>query len=125
MNTFQRPSAADTPDADTKRAQSRDSLFLTARLRLAGQQADFTDVRVRNLSAGGMMVELAEPTDMNTVVELEMRGLGMMRGRIAWYAEGRAGIALDKPIDPQKVRKPVGQGTHTPHHAKPIVSRVR
>ena len=71
------------------------------------------------------MVELADPAEINTLVELEMRGVGLMRGRVAWYAEGRAGIALDKPIDPQKARKPVGQGSHTPSHAKSVVSRVR
>ncbi|KQM64825.1 hypothetical protein ASE75_06950 [Sphingomonas sp. Leaf17] len=125
MNIFHRPSASDTSDAESKRAQIRNSLFLMARLRLVDTQTDYTEVRVRNLSAGGMMVELPDPTDMNTRVELEMRGLGLMRGRVAWYAEGRAGIALDKPIDPQKVRKPVGKGNHTPAHAKPIVSRVR
>ena len=125
MNTFRRPAATVQPDADSKRAQSRDSLFLVAKLRLIDHQAEFTDVRVRNLSAGGMMVELADPADIDTPVELEMRGVGLMRGRVAWYAEGRAGIALDKPIDPQKARKPVGHGAHTPPHTKGLISRVR
>lgn len=125
MTSFQRPIISDASDGESKRTQSRDSLFMTARLRLVDEQADFADVRVRNLSAGGLMVELADPADIDTVVELDMRGLGLVRGRVAWYAEGRAGIALDKPIDPQLVRKPVGQGAKTPTHAKPLVSRVR
>ena len=50
-----------------------------------------------------------------TTVTLEMRGLGEMTGTVAWWTQGRLGIALDRPIDPSRARKPVGTGTTTPN----------
>jgi hypothetical protein len=97
-----------TAAADTSAAK-RDSLFLNANLRRAGD-ARVLPVRVRNLSAGGLMAELAEPFDADAAVEVEVRGIGWISGRIAWHTEGRTGIAFDRPIDPQRARKPVGGG---------------
>lgn len=93
-------------EAGSQRTRSRDSLFLTARMRV-GTETVAHDVRVRNLSEGGLMVEVAKPLPIGTAIMLEMRGLGEVRGAVAWYAEGRAGVALEKPIDPKKARKPV------------------
>ena len=86
--------------------RGRDSLFLLANLRLKGD-ADAVAVRVRNLSAGGLMAELPVPLDGDVAIEIEVRGLGWVPGRIAWQTEGRVGISFDKPIDPRKARKPV------------------
>lgn len=93
-------------DAGSQRARSRDSLFLTAQMRIGTETAAY-DVRVRNLSEGGLMVEVAKPLPIGTPITLEVRGLGEVRGNVAWYAEGRAGVALERPIDPKKARKPV------------------
>ena len=97
------------PDDDasaSQRTRSRDSLFLMAHMRL-GLDSTMQDVRVRNLSEGGLMLEVAKPLPIGTVVTLQVRGLGEVRGNVAWYAEGRAGVALEAPIDPKKARKPV------------------
>jgi hypothetical protein len=94
--------------AAAQRSDPRDSLFLTAKFRLQGETA-VEQVRVRNLSAGGLMIELADDIDPDTPVEIEVRGLGRISGKIAWRAVGRAGIAFDKPVDPKKARKPVGK----------------
>lgn len=88
-------------------AAKRDSLFLNANLRRLGDSHALA-VRVRNISAGGLMAEVAEPFGPDAEVEVEVRGIGWIRGRIAWQTEGRAGIAFDTPIDPQRARKPVG-----------------
>lgn len=95
-----------------KRQRKRDSLFLSARLRL-GDATSVHEVRVRNLSAGGLMAELPISAEAGTPVRLEMRGLGEMTGTVAWYTHGRLGIALDHPIDPARARKPVGAGRAT------------
>lgn len=87
----------------------RDSLFLMAQLRRPGRP-ESVSVRVRNLSAGGMMAETPEPLDPDAPIEVEVRGLGWIPGRIAWHTEGRTGIAFDRPVDPQRARKPVGAG---------------
>lgn len=101
----------------TKASRGRDSLFLTARVRLDGER-DEQEVRIRNLSAGGLMAELGRTVPVGTAATLQLRGIGEVFGRVAWCAEGRVGIALDTPIDPKLARKPVGKGAKTPFYAK-------
>jgi len=91
-----------------KRNQDRDSLFLKATLRFA-TCADPGEVRIRNLSAGGLMAEAALQVPRGEKVELQLRNIGWIRGTVAWVAEGRIGIAFEHPIDPKLARKPVGQ----------------
>ena len=105
------------------RVRKRDSLFMTAALQLPDAPGA-QEVRVRNLSSGGLMVELDRVVAPGTVVTLQMRGLGELTGSVAWCTRGRVGIALDQPIDPKLARKPVGNGTTTPIYAKPLIARV-
>ncbi|OAN60187.1 PilZ domain-containing protein [Sphingomonas sp. TDK1] len=104
-----------------KRSGVRDSLLLTAQFRVDAEDAG--TVRVRNLSAGGLMAEYAAPVSLRTPVEVEVRGVGWVKGKIAWAAEGRVGVAFDHEIDPKLARKPVGGGTRTPDYVKPILTR--
>lgn len=106
------------------RTRKRDSLFLSARLQIDGDGVTH-EVRVRNLSTGGLMAELDRVIEPGTPVALEMRGLGKMTGTVAWCTHGRLGIAMDRPIDPARARKPVGAGPSTPAFAKPIVVHTR
>lgn len=96
-------------DGTTQRNNSRDSLFLAAKLSVTGLPAE--QVRVRNLSAGGLMAEYPSPIEPGTTVLVDLRGIGEIRGRIAWATDGRIGIAFDTPIDPLRARKPVGTRT--------------
>lgn len=93
-------------EATAQRNNARDSLLLVARFRIDGS-TETTQVRVRNLSSGGLMADVPKPIDIGTMVEIEVRGVGWVNGRIAWVAAGRAGVAFDHPIDPQAARKPV------------------
>ncbi|HEY0622236.1 PilZ domain-containing protein [Sphingomonas sp.] len=115
--------ASPADDPSSQRTAARDSLLLSAQLRVTG--APETTVRVRNLSAGGLMAEYAQPVPIGTPVEIDVRGVGWVSGRIAWSAEGRVGIAFDSEIDPMAARKPVGSGTHTPRYAKATESAPR
>lgn len=108
------------PAPANARSRQRDSLFLTANLRFA-DEAEGREVRVRNLSAGGLMVELERIVAPDTAVRLDMRNLGELSGTVAWCTQGRIGIALDHPIDPRRARKPVGTGAQTPNFAKPML----
>lgn len=110
--------SAEVASGSSQRVKGRDSLFLTARLTLAGER-EVREVRVRNLSEGGLMVEIGRDVTEDTVVILTLRGVGEVTGKIAWSAEGRIGIAFDRPINPMLARKPVGKGAGTPHYAKP------
>ncbi len=88
-----------------KRAVARDSLLLVAQCRL-GDQRTLREVRVRNLSEGGLMIELDTPAAVGTRVWLDLRGIGEIKGKVAWCTAGRMGIALDTLIDPKKARHP-------------------
>lgn len=120
MDSHNRDLSADAAGSTSaQRVRARDSLFLTAKLTFTGSD-DVRDVRVRNLSEGGMMAEVERVLDTGTPVSLELRGIGEVPGKVAWCTEGRIGIAFDHAIDPRKARKPVGQGSRTPSYAKPI-----
>lgn len=97
------PSGDDAQDRDA----ARDSLFLMSEMRVAGV---VTTVRVRNLSAGGLMAEYQQGLEEGTAVDCDLRGIGPVRGRVAWSAAGRIGIAFERQIDPMLARKPVGIG---------------
>ena len=115
--------ALSADDFTGQRAGARDSLMLTAQFRIAGR--DVVQVRVRNLSSGGLMAEYAQPIDGGTPVDVDVRGVGWVTGRIAWSAEGRVGVAFDHDIDPMLARKPVGKGPGTPSFVKPILPTRR
>ncbi|MEO9129929.1 MAG: PilZ domain-containing protein [Sphingomonas sp.] len=109
-------------DAAHNRNEGRDSLFLMADFRVNGS-SDVTQVRVRNLSAGGLMAELPNGLELDLQVEFDVRGIGWIPGRVAWSAAGRVGIAFDRQIDPMLARKPVGHGAKTPVFLKPVLPR--
>ena len=114
--------ALSADDFTGKRNGSRDSLLLVAQFRVDGGPVQ--QVRVRNLSSGGLMAEHAAPIHRGTPVEIEVRGVGWVRGQIAWSAEGRVGVAFAGEIDPLLARKPVGKAPNTPAYVKaPLLRR--
>lgn len=82
--------------------------------------------RVRNLSAGGMMIEFAQDVDPGLERDLrvvaELRNIGRVKGQIAWVVERRCGVKFDRLINPELARRPVGTGKSTPDYASaPVV----
>jgi hypothetical protein len=121
--TTESVNALSADDFTGQRTGSRDSLLLTAQFRVAGD-GNVAQVRVRNLSSGGLMAEYAAPVEVKTPVEIEVRGVGWVKGRIAWVTDGRVGVAFDIEIDPMLARKPVGKGAAPrPQFAKPVITR--
>ena len=113
-------------DAEDKKAAeeraARDSLFLVATLYFPDNGQDCS-AKVRNLSKGGMMAEGPIRTASGDRVEIALRNIGTVTGKVAWVAEGRFGIAFDTEIDPVLARKPVGQGQkETPRYARPAIT---
>jgi len=92
---------------DTRNA-SRDSLFLLADIRVEGQGEPHR-VRVRNLSAGGMMGEGTVRVQRGDRLEIELRNTSPIEGSVAWVQDNRFGVAFDVEIDAQRVRKPAQQ----------------
>jgi prepilin-type processing-associated H-X9-DG protein len=100
---------------------NRDSLFLLAQLRVAGQD-DLYRVKVRNLSAGGMMAEGAVPVQRGQQVAVELRNIGWVDGSVAWKQDDRFGIAFLDEIDPAHARAafsaPAPAGVSQAHKAR-------
>lgn len=88
---------------------ARDSLFLLASLRLAGDEVEHR-VKVRNLSAGGMMAEGEVRVERGTRLAVDLRNVGWVDGAVAWVQDNRFGIAFAEEIDARLVRAPVGSG---------------
>ena len=112
------------------RQVNRDSLFLLAQLRVGGRD-DTYRVKVRNLSAGGMMAEGAARVTRGDLVEVELRHLGWVEGSVAWKQDDRFGIAFIEEIDPKIARAPdiglADPGVGGRHHrqTKPGVDQER
>jgi len=88
------------------RQVNRDSLFLLAHLRLDGQETVHR-IKVRNLSAGGMMAEGDVAVMRGSLVNIELRNIGWVDGSVAWKQDNRFGIAFVDEIDPLMAREPV------------------
>jgi hypothetical protein len=93
------------PPIDTRDVQ-RDSVFLLAHLTRA-RGGPSGSVRIRNLSAGGSMVEGELRLGRGERVEIELRNIGTVAGTVVWARGGRLGIAFDHLIDPKLARVPV------------------
>jgi hypothetical protein len=89
------------------RGQNRNSLLVKAMLRFpaSGEQSE---VRVRNVSAGGLMAEAPIRAGRGEIVEVQLKNIGWVSGKVAWVAETRFGIAFDVPIDPKLTHQSAG-----------------
>ncbi|USI72109.1 PilZ domain-containing protein [Sphingomonas morindae] len=96
--------------SDSQRRDERDSLLILARLQ-PDQGGAVATVRVRNVSSGGLMAEAPDGYHPGTRVLVELDGIGVVAGAVAWAEAGRIGIAFDHPIDKARARKPVAGAT--------------
>jgi hypothetical protein len=90
-------------DGLVKREKGRDSLFLTARIAVVGKTSGI-DVRVRNLSSGGMMIDCPFELAKGQAVEIQLRNIGDVSGAVAWSTHGKCGVSFDVEIDPKLPR---------------------
>lgn len=102
---------------------ARDSLFLLADLRIEGLESEYR-IKVRNLSACGMMGEGAVRVERGTLISVNIRNVGWVQGAVAWVQENRFGVAFSEDIDPKLARTPVGGSedpapSHVRHHQAP------
>jgi hypothetical protein len=103
------------------RQVNRDSLFLLAQVRVDGQDVAHR-VKVRNLSAGGMMAEGEVRVMRGSLVMVELRNIGWVEGSVAWKQGDRFGIAFVDEIDPAVVRGP--SGPQAPEFEAPRYTRT-
>ncbi|MDF8333642.1 PilZ domain-containing protein [Novosphingobium cyanobacteriorum] len=107
------------------RQLGRDSLFLMADLRLE-RSTDEHRVKVRNLSAGGMMAEGHVKVMRGSKVEVNLRNIGWVEGVVAWIQDNRFGIAFSEDIDPKLARANVAPVVDdaTPRFVKVPIKQV-
>ena len=84
-----------------KPAERRDDDRLMAMLRVAkliDQNGREQLIRVRNVSAGGLMAELGHPIEVGTSVSIELSSQ-KIASTVVWTREGTAGFKFDQSID--------------------------
>ena len=102
---------------------ARDSLFVMADLRIDGIEGDHR-IRVRNLSAGGLMAEGGPAVQRGQVALVNIRNVGWVEGSVAWVQDSRFGIAFREDIDPLVVRAPLEAGERTPRFVRPPLASL-
>lgn len=93
---------ADSPDdttMDGKRSVKRARVLLAAKLRTAAGEVD---VRLRDLSQKGALIELAQPLVLGDEV-IFVRGKTVVSARVAWMGGNRAGLEFHEEIDESEV----------------------
>ncbi len=117
---------ADSTNA-SQRSNDRNTLLLKAVLRFPASGNE-REVRVRNLSSGGMMAEAAVQASRGEAVEVNLKNMGWITGKVAWLAESRFGIAFDYPIDPKAARQNIASGSpldeNLPHYLRKLNSQA-
>jgi hypothetical protein len=106
-----------------KRSEPRDSMFLQAQVTRARRPT--VSVRVRNLSAGGMMGESDQLFVVGEAVTVELRTIGTVDARVAWIRPGQVGIAFDEPVDPRQARKAPAQSVVTGLMTRPSAADAK
>ena len=93
--------SADAPEwnfgPDQRAGQRFTTLFRVARVVTEGGTQHLC--LIRNIGAGGLMLETYAPFGMGTAVRVEPKGCEPVSGRIAWIKDKNAGVAFDAPID--------------------------
>jgi hypothetical protein len=110
-------------NGNESRQIARDSLFLMADLRVHGLEGEHR-IKVRNLSAGGMMGDGPVRVQRGDTVEVHLRNIGWVEGSIAWVHNDRFGVAFREEIDPKVARLPVGEGQQSPRFTRPPLRRA-
>jgi PilZ domain len=106
-------------DGSESRQVARDSLFVMADMRLDGSE-NLHRIKVRNLSAGGMMGEGSARVSRDATVWVNVRNSDWIEGTVAWVHENRFGVAFREEIDPGIVRAPVAVDSGSPPVNFPI-----
>jgi hypothetical protein len=107
-------------DAESARRDERDSVLVLAQIRPEDGSGEWIGARVRNVSSGGLMAQAPELCRPGLRIEIELDGIGVTKGVVAWAEAGRVGIAFDHPIDKSLARKPVGAPERDDSLIRPI-----
>ena len=82
---------------------ARENLFLLADLWIENEAAPHR-IKVRNLSAGGMMGEGRVPVVRGHRIRVNLASAGEATGTVAWIQDTRFGVAFENEVDLSKIR---------------------
>jgi hypothetical protein len=104
--TYPKRRAEDDPDADPGAAQRR----ITERHPLIWSGIVYYDyqvepVRLRNVSAGGALVQSSHDLLEGETVYLDLREAGKHEAKVCWTRGGQSGLAFTEPFDLQLLSK--------------------
>ena len=108
---------------ESQREKSRDSLFLSADV-IFDDSPKQHSVRVRNISAGGMMIDVTAPREKGLGVTARLKNIGDVRGKVVWSTEKRIGVTFDQEIDPNLARHKA-TAAPVPGYKRPYVGSRR
>ncbi|WDF71680.1 PilZ domain-containing protein [Novosphingobium sp. KACC 22771] len=92
------------PHADQRNAP-RNNLLLSSICHWPNRHIE-ERVKIRNVSATGLMAEGTHGATVGEMVVLELRNIGAIEGIVAWVQSNRFGVAFARPIDPVLLRSP-------------------
>ena len=55
--------------------------------------------RVRNISDGGMKLDIGLPVDLNDTLDVELSPCVMLKGQVVWVNGGECGLSFRYPVD--------------------------
>ena len=93
-------------ESEEHRRAPRDSVYLLASIRIENTDCE-QGVKIRNLSASGLMAEGDTVVSLGSIVCVHIRNIGWVRGSVCWIVDGRFGVRFDAEIDPIKARAAV------------------
>lgn len=95
MSQLQASLAAQMFSAERRRA-ARAEVSIRTTAGLPAQER--VDVELVNLSTGGVMMRAARELAENSVVMIDMPGLGWAGGRVVWFFNDQHGVQFDRPL---------------------------
>jgi len=90
-------------DELTPRQAARDSVFVGATIWFDTGQNGHA-VRIRNISAGGMMIDSPEDRPVGSSVQAEIKGIGQIAGSVVWSTAKHLGVRFATIVDPEAAR---------------------
>ena len=86
------------------RTFDRDSLYVCGEM-TTGEPEISIRIKVRNLSAGGMMAVCDDPVRPGQEAVFGLPNIGRVRGKILWVEGRRFGTGFEQQIDPRLARQ--------------------
>lgn len=93
-------------------------MFLMGELRLEGDEASH-QVKVRNLSNGGLMAEANLRVMRGQLLSIRLRNIGLVEGSVAWVQGNRFGVAFRHEVDARLARFKSTVEDSAPRYTRP------